>query len=75
MKKNLCPELGTICGVASIGPRGQIVIPKEARDKLKLHEGERFLVIEHYGKIILAPEKSMKAMVEHITKEFTKFSS
>lgn len=71
MKKTPCPEWGTICGVASIGPRGQIVIPKEARDKLNLQEGERFLVIEHHGKIILAPEKAMKAMVEQVTKQLS----
>ena len=74
MKKPLLNGCGAICGVTSVGPRGQIVIPKEARDKLKLKEGERLLVIEHYGKLILAPEKSMKQMIEHITKEFTKFS-
>ena len=65
----MCPEWGSVCGVASIGPRGQIVIPKEAREKLKLKEGDRFLVVEHYGKLILAPEKVMKEMVEHLTRQ------
>ena len=69
MKKSGFSEWGTICGVTSIGPRGQLVIPKEARDKLKMKEGERFLVIEHCGKLILAPEKTMKEMVEHLTKQ------
>jgi AbrB family looped-hinge helix DNA binding protein len=71
MKKNSCSEWGAICGVASIGPRGQIVIPKEARDKLNMQEGERFLVIEHYGKLILAPEKTMKEMVVQLTKQIS----
>ena len=59
---------GVICGTTTVGERGQIVIPKEAREKLKLKTGDRFLVIEHYGKIVLMPEKEMRTMVEQITK-------
>jgi AbrB family looped-hinge helix DNA binding protein len=51
-------------------PRGQIVIPKEARTKLKLKSGDQFLVIEHFGKLILIPEHMMRQMVEQVTKHF-----
>ena len=43
---------GCVCGSAVLGSRGQVVIPKEARDKLGLKEGDRFLVVEHMGKLV-----------------------
>jgi AbrB family looped-hinge helix DNA binding protein len=70
MKKKLSEALGTVCGTATVGPRGQIVIPKEARTKLKLKSGDQFLVIEHFGKLILIPEHMMRQMVEQVTKHF-----
>lgn len=59
---------GNILGTANLGPRGQVVIPKEARDKLKTKEGDTFLVIEHFGKIVLIPEKAMRNLIKQITK-------
>ena len=66
-QKRAC-SFGTVCGTTIVGERGQIVIPKEAREKLKLKSGDRFLVIEHYGKIVLIPENEMRSMVAQITK-------
>lgn len=68
MKKKINHPLGTVCGTATVGPRGQIVVPKEARSKLKLKTGDQFLVVEHFGKLILIPEKIMRQMVQQITK-------
>lgn len=65
---DLGPGLGMICGTTTVGERGQVVIPKEAREKLALKTGDRFLVVEHYGKIVLMPEKEMRSMIEKITK-------
>lgn len=61
-------NFGTICGTTTVGERGQVVVPKEAREKLRLKTGDRFVVIEHYGKIVLIPEKEMRIMVDQITK-------
>ena len=61
------PSLGMVFGTASVGPRGQIVIPKEIRDKIKTKEGDRFFVIEHGGKIIFVPEKITKNLIKRIT--------
>lgn len=36
-----------------IGPKGQIVLPKDAREKLKLKEGSKVLISEEKGQIII----------------------
>ncbi len=72
MKKNASFLPGSICGATSLGSRGQLVIPKEARERLKLKEGERFLVIEHMGKIILVPEEQMRHIINEVTLHLNK---
>jgi AbrB family looped-hinge helix DNA binding protein len=67
MKKKSSACLGELCGTTTVGPRGQIVIPKEARSQLKLKPGNQFLVIEHFGKLVLVPEPAMHTMIKHIT--------
>lgn len=67
-QKELGHGLGVVCGTTVVGERGQLVIPKEAREKLKTKTGDRFLVLEHYGKLVLIPEKEMRFMIENITK-------
>jgi len=39
-----CPSL---YGVVTVGERGQIVIPAEARKDLSLNPGDRLVVLEH----------------------------
>ena len=39
--------------ITSISSRGQVVIPQGVRDKLNLHEGEKFVVIGEDDTIIL----------------------
>lgn len=73
-KKQKDLGLGSIEGTALLGERGQIVIPKTTRDRLKLKAGDGFLVIEHFGKIVLVPKKAAVDFVNHITKEFGKLN-
>lgn len=68
--KHVCTD-AMVCGSTSLGARGQLVIPKEARDRLKLKEGERFLVVQHMGKIILVPEDQMRHVVSEITRHLS----
>ena len=63
---------GVISGSTSLGKRGQIVIPKETRERLHFKEGERFLVVEHLGKVILVPEEQMQHLVNEITRHLKK---
>ncbi|MFA5127903.1 MAG: AbrB/MazE/SpoVT family DNA-binding domain-containing protein [Patescibacteria group bacterium] len=62
---------GCVCGSTSLGARGQIVIPKLARERLKLKEGDRFLVVEHMGKLVFAPESELRMIIQEITKHLT----
>lgn len=39
--------------ITSLSSRGQIVIPQGVRDKLNLHEGEKFIVIGEDDTIVL----------------------
>ncbi len=39
--------------ITSVSSRGQIVIPQKLRDKLRIHEGEKFVVIGEDGTIVL----------------------
>ncbi|KKQ28239.1 MAG: Transcriptional regulator, AbrB family [Candidatus Magasanikbacteria bacterium GW2011_GWC2_37_14] len=59
---------GNMCGATSLGERGQLVIPKEAREALKTKTGDQFIVFEHDGFLILIPEKIMSKMVSQVTK-------
>ncbi|MBI2037671.1 MAG: AbrB/MazE/SpoVT family DNA-binding domain-containing protein [Candidatus Magasanikbacteria bacterium] len=57
-----------VCGTAILGERGQIVVPKEARNRLKLKNGDQFLVVEHFGKLILVPQKMMRDLLAMLNK-------
>ena len=61
-------SFGDVAGTTSIGERGQVVIPKEARDSLNIKTGDKFLVITHYGKLVLIKETEMRSMIKNITK-------
>lgn len=56
-----------ILGVASIGSRGQIVIPKEARAALGLNPGDNLITMVHSDKLIFIPKKELKKFVKHLT--------
>ena len=47
-----------VFGTAKVGDRGQIVMPKEARDLFKIHAGDTLLILgeEDTGLIVSKPE-------------------
>jgi len=55
-----------------MGERGQIVIPKEARTSLKIKTGDRFVIFEHDGFLVLVPDKMMSKMLTSITNALKK---
>jgi len=62
--------------ITSLSSRGQIVIPQSLRNKMKIHEGEKFVVIGEDNTIILKklemPSFSGIDKLLKKTREFTK---
>ena len=47
--------------ISKVGERGQIVIPQEFREELKIRKGEKFLVVKSDGKLIFQQMSRLKA--------------
>ncbi|NCO32324.1 MAG: hypothetical protein AUJ92_19080 [Armatimonadetes bacterium CG2_30_59_28] len=69
------------CGMATVGARGQVVIPAEVRKKCRIGKGDKLLVFEHPFKegFMMFPvgqmESLMRDMVEglaHIQEQLNK---
>ncbi len=63
---------GTVCGSTAVGERGQAVIPKEARTRLKIKPGDKFLVVEHHGVLVFLPDKTMRHFLEQVASQLNK---
>jgi len=72
MKKQLFQQPQFV-GTTVIGERGQLVIPKDVRDELKLKPGAKLVVLKHPdgGPIILFPMEQMQSVMEEMTKRFS----
>lgn len=61
-----------LCGVTVVGVRGQVVIPKKVREKLKIKSGDSFLVMEKNGAIVFVPTQQVKKIMSLISQELDK---
>ena len=50
-KKIEMPEIKNY-GMATIGVRGQIVIPKEIRDEMRIKSGDKFLIFSQANMVV-----------------------
>lgn len=67
MKKEIKDDFfGNIHGTTSVGERGQLVIPKKLREKMKIKKGDNFVVVEKHGMVILMPARIMAEFVSKI---------
>ena len=67
-KKNFLKEhAGDFFGTTSIGERGQIVVPKKLRDKLKLKKGDSFLVMQKGPGIVFVPTEIMEDFINDMS--------
>ena len=55
-------------GSASVGERGQIVIPSNLRSKLKIKAGEKFVFFSNGDVVFMYKAESAKKMLENMTK-------
>lgn len=69
MPKNKTTKVldSVVYGSTCLGERGQIVIPKEARKELNLQKGERFVVMEKSGCIVLIPSDIAAQFAKQMT--------
>ena len=64
-------------GTATIGEKGQIVIPVEARNAIDLKVGDKLLVVSGHGDhgLILMKPDMIKVMAKKISEKFEKMQS
>ncbi|GEM_PF-393823 len=65
------------CGVATVGDRGQIVIPSEARKKIDISPGDKMAVIRHPGTdgLIICKIKSLREFLDFLAEEMDQIES
>lgn len=56
-------------GTATVGTKGQVVIPSEAREALRIETGDRLYVIGSPGQNWLGfvKEEQLRSMLDHLT--------
>jgi AbrB family looped-hinge helix DNA binding protein len=65
-----------LMGSTVLGERGQLVIPKDIRERLALKSGAKLLVMNHQnGPIIIFPVEKMQNMLTTMTAQLTNVTS
>lgn len=56
-------------GTATVGTKGQVVIPADAREALNIQPGDRLYVVgsEKAKWVGFLPEEQLRAIVDHLT--------
>jgi AbrB family looped-hinge helix DNA binding protein len=64
-------------GTATVGTKGQVVIPADARDELDIQTGDRLYVVGSPDKGFLGflKEDALEQVVEHLTAQAESFRS
>jgi len=64
---------GKCYGTTSVGERGQIVIPKEAREELDLKQGDKLVVYGKHGKALaLVKADQLPELIDHMIEDLEK---
>lgn len=64
-------------GTATVGTKGQVVIPADARETFDIKSGDRLYVVgsEKAGWIGFLKEDQLRALVEHLTENVEQYRS
>lgn len=69
-KKDECNPVFKLCWTTNIGSKGQVVIPKEARDLLGISPGDSVsFIVKDKELIALVPNKSIDWLMNYVLKE------
>ncbi|MDX2776461.1 AbrB/MazE/SpoVT family DNA-binding domain-containing protein [Streptomyces caniscabiei] len=62
-------------GTATVGTKGQIVIPADAREELNIKPGDRMYVMNamHGSGIVLLKEEMLESLVQQMTEHIESF--
>lgn len=63
------PHDKKLYGTATVGTKGQVVIPSDAREAIGIKTGDRLYVVGSTSKkfVGLIKEEQLRALIEHIT--------
>jgi AbrB family looped-hinge helix DNA binding protein len=61
-------ESMSFCGSSVVGTKGQVVIPKDLRDHLKIKEGDQmiFMTTPHKGTFVVMHADQLNVMTKHL---------
>lgn len=59
-------------GTATLGQRGQVVIPSEIRKELDLEAGEQFMVLLVNDSVVFVPGDEFEKMVSNLNEKVSK---
>lgn len=64
-------------GTATVGTKGQVVIPADAREEMNIHPGDRLYAIgsPDGGFLGFIKEEALESVVEHLTAQVENFQS
>ena len=66
-----------LAGTMTVGPKGQVVIPAEYRDKMDIKPGDKIvgLYFEEKQSIAFVTEQQIQKFVDEMGAQFTQFKS
>ena len=75
LKKPGPDAYGQLIGSTTVGERGQIVIPKSIRDRLKMKPGTQVMVMQHGDSpIMVLPIEQMQEMIKQMSARVAQFT-
>lgn len=64
-----------LIGSTTVGERGQIVIPKSIRDRLRMKPGTQVMVMQHGDSpVMVLPIEQMQVMIQQMSERVAQFT-
>ena len=66
----------SLVGTTTVGPKGQVVIPVEAREKMELKPGDKVIVLylDDHKTVAFVTESEMQGIIQKMGSHLTKVS-